>query len=42
MGIALDLFKMLIGECWWDLQGDDPGWPWFDPSQRVWPAISVN
>jgi hypothetical protein len=25
MESALDLFKMLIGECWWDLQGDDPG-----------------
>jgi hypothetical protein len=42
MGNALDLFKMLIGECWWDLQGDGLGWPWFDPSQWVWPAIRVN
>jgi hypothetical protein len=35
MESVFDLFKMLMGECRWDLQGDDPGWPWFDPGQQV-------
>jgi hypothetical protein len=35
MESVFDLFKMLMGECRWDLQGDDPSWPLFDPGRQV-------
>jgi hypothetical protein len=41
-GSVFDLLKVLMGECWWGFRGDDPGWPFLNPSQQVWPAIKVN
>jgi hypothetical protein len=34
--MRVDYLMMIISDCWLGFRGDDPGWPRFDHSQRIW------